>query len=632
MINRLPYEVSLDFNERNTISKRILQQGDRYTNSFKLNMYIDGIPYSMIGTDVSIVYESKNGEVSLQTSKDVEKPVIISENTIEFTILNRVLTHVGNVKMQVVVSDAVTGMLLTSQRFEFHVNKSIDIDNAIIEEPSFSILMELLGKVNTFVEGYEEILEAEADRIQLYDNMLLLQATLDPYANELIALKNRISVLEEAKTKTYGVRRVLGATTPILERLDDAVGLVANADLDLTKNVKVRNDFDDIYPWSHMRKCIVTSTGRVVYEEEVGYSTAVGDWMVEVPDFYIKHTHDGVHVEYKISGFPLPGYTKIDSFKIARFKTSEVDGVHVSRPQEFPKVLMNRTNFRTNAVSKGENWFLEDLIRNYAINVLYKVEFANLNSQLMLGNGVTGVRYTEDDLVQLDEPGANRVVLLNANATFYNVGETISCGTARGNISGFDYRVISGKQDLGNGTTALIFDGEPADLLTTYKVYQAGQRAGGTVDLTSSSGTAIGVNGRASVSYRGIEDLFGNVYEWIDGALINDHLGYVCTDPTKYADTLTSDYEALGYLNAQSDGYAGEMGYDTNYPFAEFTVELGGGTTTKQCDYYYQNTGLRASLVGGAFIYGADAGLRSWYLAYSPSGAGIHLGSRLLWL
>lgn len=450
--------------------------------------------------------------------------------------------------------------------------------------------------------------------------------------DKLDGVPEKVDLLMESRNKTYGVRRVLGATTPILERLDDAVGLVANADLDLTKHVKVVNDFDDIYPWSHMRKCIVTQTGRVVYEEEAGYSATVGDWMVEVPDFYIKHTHDGIHLEYKISGFPLPGYTKIDSFKIARFKTSEVDGVHVSRPQTFPKVLMGRTAFRTNAVSKGENWFLEDLLRNYAINVLYKVEFANLNSQLMLGNGVTTVRYKEDDLVQLAETGVNRVVLLDANAAFYNIGETISCGTARGSFSGFDYRVISSKQDLGNGTTALVFDGEPANLLTTYKVYQAGQKLGGTIGLTSSSGTAIGVNGRTSVSYRGIEDLFGNVYEWIDGALINDHVGYVCTDPTKYADTITSDYKPLGYVNATVDGYAGEMGYDTNYPFAEFTVEVGGGTTTKQCDYYYQATGLRAPLVGGFFYSGDSAGLRFWHLSYSPSFANIALGSRLLWL
>ena len=448
--------------------------------------------------------------------------------------------------------------------------------------------------------------------------------------NKLEGVPERVSKLELSSIKTYGVRRVLGATTPILERLGDAIGLEANADLDLTKHVKVRNDFDDIYPWSHMRKSIVMPGGRIVYEGEPSYSTVIGDWMIEVPEFYVKHTNDGTNLEYWISGYHIPGYLKVNKFMIARFKTSEIDGTHVSRPNTPPKVILGRGGFRTKAIEKGQGWHLEDLIRNYAINVLYKVEFANLNSQLMLGNGITTVRYTEDDLVQVAENSTNRVVLLNANAAFYNVGETISCGTARGNLSGFDYKKITAKNDLLNGTTELVFSGEPVNLLTTYKVYQAGQHSGGTVGLTSSSGTAIGANGRVSVSYRGLEDLFGNVYEWIDGVLINDHVGFVCLDPKKYADTLTENYKALGYSNATTDGYAGEMGYDSNFPFAEFTTNTTGGTTTKYCDYYYQATGLRAPVVGGYFFDGAIAGLRLWYLRYSPSSANINFGARLI--
>ena len=441
---------------------------------------------------------------------------------------------------------------------------------------------------------------------------------------------NRLTVLEEANIRKYGVRRVVGATTPVLERLGDAVGKVANADTDLTKHNVVQNDFDKIYPWSHMRKCIIDSTGRITYEGEAGYTTAIGDWMIEIPEFYWKRTNDGVVLDEWVSPYPVGGYTKSNKFYIARFKTSEVDNIHVSRPNSFPRVVLGRAGFRAKAIEKGAGWQLEDLLGNYIINLLYRIEFAHLNSQLILGNGVTSVRYTEDDLVQIAEDNTNRVVLLTANANNYNIGETISLGTSRGNFAGFQYRVITAINVVDATTKEIVFDGDPINTLTTYKVYQVGQKSGKTLNLLSSSGTAIGANNRSSIAYRGIEDIFGNVWEWIDGALINDHRGYVCLNPSKYVDTLTADFKPLSYENAKSNNYAGELGFDSNYPFAEFTVDVTGGSTTKYCDYYYQSTGLRAPSVGGAFGNGVNAGLRYWYLGDSPGAANISIGSRLL--
>jgi hypothetical protein len=146
----------------------------------------------------------------------------------------------------------------------------------------------------------------------------------------------------------------------------------------------------------------------------------------------------------------------------------------------------------------------------------------------------------------------------------------------------------------------------------------------------AASGSAIGASSRASVSYRGIEDIFGNVWEWVDGALINDNLGHVCLDPSKYGDAITSDFIPLGYTNHNANGYPGEMGYDEQFPHAQWPINVTGGTTTKYCDYYYQNTGLRAPAVGGLFSYGSIAGLFSWVLSFSPSYADVYFGARLL--
>jgi hypothetical protein len=510
-----------------------------------------------------------------------------------------------------------------------NVDNTSDLNKPI----STTAQVALDGKVDK-VEGKGLSTEdyTSAEKVKVANLPEDTNAQLADIVTDVEGIDARVSILETISVKTYGVRRVLDATSSTLQRLGDAVGLVANADSNNVSHNAVVNDFDSIYPWSHMRPCIITDNGKIYYEDEPGYSTAIGDWMIEVPEFYIKHTRDGVNEDIYVSGHQIPGYTKTDKFYVARFKTTELgDASHASRPSTFPKVVMGRTDFRTKAQSKGVGWQLSDLMARYLLVSLYKIEFAELNSQAVLGNGVVSVRYTEDDISQLEELATNRIVLLDANAAYYNVGEAISIGTSRGNMSGGQYRSITAINSLGNGTTELVFDGEPIDMLTTYKAYEAGQVTGKTLDLLAASGSAIGASSRASVSYRGIEDIFGNVWEWVDGCLINDNLGHVCLDPVLYGDAITSDFVPLGYTNHNANGYPGEMGYDEQFPHAQWPINVTGGTSTKYCDYYYQNTGLRAPSVGGTFLNGSFAGLFYWYLLFSPSSARINIGARLMY-
>lgn len=192
MINRKPYEISLDVNKRSFVSPVTMQQGDRHTNSFNLTMMIDGLPYDVSDTDVSIVYETEDKVISLQTSKDLEKPVTVEENVINFTILNRVLGKVGRVEVQVIVSDSTSGELLASQKFNFEVISSLDIDEAITEEPSFSILVELLAKVDEFLIDYEEIITSEKLRVELYEDMLELRTILEEKIEKVSQLEETV--------------------------------------------------------------------------------------------------------------------------------------------------------------------------------------------------------------------------------------------------------------------------------------------------------------------------------------------------------------------------------------------------------------------------------------------------------
>lgn len=153
---------------------------------------------------------------------------------------------------------------------------------------------------------------------------------------------------------------------------------------------------------------------------------------------------------------------------------------------------------------------------------------------------------------------------------------------------------------------------------------------GGTDELTATSG-AMGTSGSHQFVYRGIEDPWGNTYQFVDGVNISDHQAWVCRDARKYASNVfASPYEKLGYVNATENVWVTEMGYDPSLPFAEFPISGGGGTNTHYADHYYQNTGQRVARLGGSWSAGSAAGLSLWYLHGSAADASSYLSARLL--
>jgi hypothetical protein len=117
-------------------------------------------------------------------------------------------------------------------------------------------------------------------------------------------------------------------------------------------------------------------------------------------------------------------------------------------------------------------------------------------------------------------------------------------------------------------------------------------------------------------SYRGIENFFGSVWQFIDGININNTDGdcavYVCHTPANFADDTTD-----GYIDT---GHAPEFGDDDNYikdmawlgkDCTFYPAEIGGGANSSSyiTDYHYNSAGgWRVLLAGGALSYGAGAG------------------------
>lgn len=156
----------------------------------------------------------------------------------------------------------------------------------------------------------------------------------------------------------------------------------------------------------------------------------------------------------------------------------------------------------------------------------------------------------------------------------------------------------------------------------------------GTCDsVPNLTGRPSGVNGQTDVVYRGVEGLWGNKHEWIDGINCIDSKYYVCNDPSKYADNTTSNYTALSLTCPTSgEGYIQTEGCDSNNPYAILPTAVGGSSSTYYCDYLYTTTGNRAYAHGGFYNAESSAGLFCADCRYFSFSSDSTVGSRLLYI
>lgn len=142
---------------------------------------------------------------------------------------------------------------------------------------------------------------------------------------------------------------------------------------------------------------------------------------------------------------------------------------------------------------------------------------------------------------------------------------------------------------------------------------------------TGTAGSRIS-DGAAECQYRWIENLWGNVYQWVDGFNANDTTVYYCTDPSKYADDTATGYTKIGTLPAS--GYIKDLIVTDNGLLIPKTT--GGSETTYIPDYMWSSSGWRVLCVGGDWSYGANAGLLCFFANNASSNSNSSISARLL--
>lgn len=472
----------------------------------------------------------------------------------------------------------------------------------------------------------------------IVDNAQNVNITLD--TNQIyVTEKEMREAIDEAISKKgnlYGIKRkVNDNTSPAWERIGDSIGLVAKA----TKNGEtVQNDFDSRYPWSEIisynydviKKKINAYYGDPTFK----FDGTNGEVLTRIPEFYWKREIINGYEYIYIADYAIAGFNKSEEFSVGRYDACiDEDGKLHSYSGYSPSTNKNITQHRDAAKLLSDEFCMIDY-RYFMLQMLYLVEYANYNSQSQLGNGIIGIRYNANDKAIIAQERTNTIVI--ATNDYFKVGQQIAIGTTVDGVSICKDRTITKITEYSKDTTegtAITFDGDPVNIAIGNIIHACAQKEGGCDSLGMQSGCLANDSQHAMI-YRGIENIFGNVYNWIDGLNIQNYQAYICRNPKEYiSDKFEVPYIKLGYVNCnEKDMYIKKLGFDEKNPDIALPIEIGGGagSSSGMCDFYSSSEGNRVALVGGSFFNGSSAGLWSWLCHYSSATSYLNCGARLL--
>ena len=158
-----------------------------------------------------------------------------------------------------------------------------------------------------------------------------------------------------------------------------------------------------------------------------------------------------------------------------------------------------------------------------------------------------------------------------------------------------EYASFDAQAVVGQGVCSLADDGASNLAVIT----------GGTSALGNGSGIdPTGVNGKCSVSYRGEENLWGNIWTWLDGINIeckDIQNVYINSDNLTQKDDTTENYEDSGFTGSKSGGWVSKFGWNEKYPYIFYPTECKGSSNFVGANHWenHNYNGFMVARLGG---------------------------------
>lgn len=162
---------------------------------------------------------------------------------------------------------------------------------------------------------------------------------------------------------------------------------------------------------------------------------------------------------------------------------------------------------------------------------------------------------------------------------------------------------------------------------------------GTTMSLGNRSGYT-GVNGN-QISVFGVEDWYGNIWSFVTGIYAKDDGYRITNDPSKFGGS-SADYDLVSIPvlmgtenNKEVSGYVKKISkIEGTHKYWNIPSELGGGTTTYYCDYFWSHKKTQENICvfGASWVGGAAAGAFCLDLRTVASHSWGSFGARLCYL
>ena len=345
-------------------------------------------------------------------------------------------------------------------------------------------------------------------------------------------------------------------------------------------------DFDKHPIWGGMRRCTMAPDGSKHYGSNprgdgLDLTGADGRVMVEIPKFYAKSLSPKANVyDFWFSPVPTPGFELFpaflqrggierDNINVGAYQAGNTGTVLDSQTGDVVTVSQTIGTFRTWANNIGPRWGLVNPWSLSAMQLLYYIEYANADSQTMIGRGIV-------------DAGAKS-----------NTG-----------ASGMD---VSPQMAI-NGT-----------------------------------GMGCGTDGLVPIAYRGIENLWGNVWIFVDGwnaigdaatgkyhIIRRDGLGNI-NDVDVNGMLNAGNYEVSVAIPTQTSNYIRNIVYEDLLKYLFIGDGAAGSATTYLCDFWYAHDNNENNILrfGGGWADGDWGGVADRHAADLAADAIPFLASRL---
>lgn len=356
--------------------------------------------------------------------------------------------------------------------------------------------------------------------------------------------------------------------------------------VDFTTNTTTLTGDPDTHPvYMGINRCNVSDDGTInAYYGDAGYveDGSNGQVMVKIPKFYYKVTPDsdggldGVHIRkctWEISDTADDGFTLHPAFYDAN--GNEIDYFLYGA---FDGVGQRDSSYGTSY--------------NTSTDKLSSVA----GSSMLPSNSLT--RATA------------RTMATNRGAGWYSAGvkQTMAVQMLMSVEYGFNSQI-----GIGQGVVSAS--------AATYAGQTTGNVTSGTQD-----------NKTTPVNWRGIENFWGNIFDWIDGLNVNNRVPYFCNSYT-FVDNTSSGYTQISFSLPSSNNFISALGYDSNNDWIMLPSEASGASATSAIgDYCYSNSEWRVARLGGDWSDDSGAGAFCWNCIYRSSGAGANVGARVMFI